>query len=45
MRSRLHTRPVDGPQEMEIEMNARLARRANELGVQVIVEEWAGMSA
>ncbi len=33
---------MDGPQEMEIEMNARLARRANELGVQVIVEGMGG---
>ncbi len=33
---------MDGPQEMEIEMNARLARRANELGVQVIIEGMGG---
>jgi phosphomethylpyrimidine synthase len=33
---------LDGPQEMEIEMNARLARRANELGVQVIIEGMGG---
>jgi phosphomethylpyrimidine synthase len=37
----IHDR-MDGPQEMEIEMNARLARRANELGVQVIVEGMGG---
>jgi phosphomethylpyrimidine synthase len=33
---------MDGPQEMEIKMNARLARRANELGVQVIIEGMGG---
>lgn len=33
---------MDGPQEMEIETNARLARRANELGVQVIIEGMGG---
>ncbi len=33
---------MDGPQEMEIEMNARLARRANELDVQVIIEGMGG---
>jgi phosphomethylpyrimidine synthase len=33
---------MDGSQEMEIEMNAELARRANELGVQVIVEGMGG---
>jgi phosphomethylpyrimidine synthase len=33
---------MDGPQEMEIEMNASLARRANELGVQVIIEGMGG---
>ena len=33
---------MDGPQEMEMEMNARLARRANELGVQVIIEGMGG---
>ena len=33
---------MDAPQEMEIEMNARLARRANELGVQVIIEGMGG---
>jgi len=33
---------MDGPQEMEIDMNARLARRANELGVQVIIEGMGG---
>jgi phosphomethylpyrimidine synthase len=33
---------MDGPQEMEIEMNAKLARRANELGVQVIIEGMGG---
>jgi phosphomethylpyrimidine synthase len=37
---------MDGPQEMEIEMNARLAGRANELGVQVHLSGgWADMSA
>jgi len=33
---------MDGPQEMEIDMNAELARRANELGVQVIIEGMGG---
>jgi phosphomethylpyrimidine synthase len=33
---------MDGPQEMEMEMNARLAGRANELGVQVIIEGMGG---
>lgn len=33
---------IDGPQEMEIEVNGRLARRANELGVQVIIEGMGG---
>ena len=33
---------MDGPQEMEIEMNANLAKRANELGVQVIIEGMGG---
>jgi phosphomethylpyrimidine synthase len=33
---------MDGPQENEMEMNARLARRANELGVQVIIEGMGG---
>ncbi len=33
---------MDGPQEREMEMNARLARRANELGVQVIIEGMGG---
>ncbi len=33
---------MDGPQEMEIDVNAELARRANELGVQVIVEGMGG---
>lgn len=33
---------MDGPQEMEIEMNAELAGRANALGVQVIVEGMGG---
>lgn len=33
---------MDGPQEMEIEMNAKLAKRANELGVQVIIEGMGG---
>jgi len=37
----IHDR-MDTPQEMEIEMNGRLARRANELGVQVIVEGMGG---
>lgn len=33
---------MDGPQNMEIEMNSKLARRANELGVQVIIEGMGG---
>ncbi|OPY50015.1 MAG: thiamine biosynthesis protein ThiC [Methanosaeta sp. PtaU1.Bin112] len=33
---------MDGPQEMEMVMNAWLARRANELGVQVIIEGMGG---
>ncbi len=33
---------MDGPQEKEIENNAELARRANELGVQVIIEGMGG---
>jgi phosphomethylpyrimidine synthase len=33
---------MDGPQEMEMDMNAKLARRANELGVQVIIEGMGG---
>ena len=33
---------MDGPQEMEIDINAKLARRANELGVQVIIEGMGG---
>ncbi len=33
---------MDGPQENEIEMNAKLAKRANELGVQVIIEGMGG---
>jgi phosphomethylpyrimidine synthase len=33
---------MDGPQEMEMMMNARLAGRANELGVQVIIEGMGG---
>jgi phosphomethylpyrimidine synthase len=37
----IHDR-MDAPQEMEIGMNARLARRANELGVQVIIEGMGG---
>ncbi len=37
----IHDR-MDGPQRKEIEMNARLARRANELGVQVIIEGMGG---
>ena len=37
----IHDR-MDGPQEMEMEMNANLARRANELGVQVIIEGMGG---
>lgn len=37
----IHDR-MDGPQEREMEMNARLARRANELGVQVIIEGMGG---
>ena len=37
----IHDR-MDGPQEMEIDMNAELARRANELDVQVIIEGMGG---
>lgn len=37
----IHDR-MDGPQQKEIEMNARLARRANDLGVQVIIEGMGG---
>ena len=33
---------MDDPQEMEMDMNAKLARRANELGVQVIIEGMGG---
>jgi phosphomethylpyrimidine synthase len=33
---------MDTPQEMEIEMNAELARRANKMGVQVIIEGMGG---
>ena len=33
---------MDEPQDEEIEMNAELARRANELGVQVIIEGMGG---
>ena len=33
---------MDGPQDEEIEMNAELARRANDLGVQVIIEGMGG---
>lgn len=33
---------MDAPQEREIEMNRELARRANELGVQVIIEGMGG---
>jgi len=33
---------MDRPQEKEMEMNAMLARRANELGVQVIIEGMGG---
>lgn len=33
---------MDGPQEKEMEINAELARRANELGVQVIIEGMGG---
>jgi phosphomethylpyrimidine synthase len=33
---------MDSPQEKEIEMNAKLARKANELGVQVIMEGMGG---
>jgi phosphomethylpyrimidine synthase len=33
---------MDGPQEMEMDMNAKLARRANDLGVQVIIEGMGG---
>ncbi|OPY45295.1 MAG: thiamine biosynthesis protein ThiC [Methanosaeta sp. PtaU1.Bin028] len=33
---------MDGPQDLEIRMNAGLAKRANELGVQVIIEGMGG---
>ncbi|MDM7933969.1 MAG: phosphomethylpyrimidine synthase ThiC [Methanothrix sp.] len=33
---------MDGPQISEVEMNAALARRANDLGVQVIIEGMGG---
>jgi phosphomethylpyrimidine synthase len=33
---------MDGPQDEEIEMNAELAKRANDLGVQVIIEGMGG---
>ena len=42
MRSGCIHDPMDGPQEKEIDMNASLARRANELGVQVIIEGMGG---
>ncbi|NPV63324.1 MAG: phosphomethylpyrimidine synthase ThiC [Methanotrichaceae archaeon] len=42
MRSGCIHDPMDEPQEEEIEMNANLARRANELGVQVIIEGMGG---
>ena len=38
MRSRCIYNHMDRSQEMEMDMNATLARRANELGVQVIIE-------
>jgi phosphomethylpyrimidine synthase len=37
----IHDR-MDEPQEKEMEMNSRLAKRANELGVQVIIEGMGG---
>jgi phosphomethylpyrimidine synthase len=33
---------MDGPQDEEIEMNAELAKRANDLGVQIIIEGMGG---
>jgi len=33
---------MDGPQDEEIEMNAQLAMRANDLGIQVIIEGMGG---
>jgi thiamine biosynthesis protein ThiC len=36
---------MDAPQEREIEMNADLAKRANQLGVQSSLMEWEGMLA
>jgi len=42
MRSGCIHDPMDGPQDKEIEMNAELARRANDLGVQVIIEGMGG---
>jgi len=42
MRSGCVYDPMDGPQDEEIEMNAELAKRANDLGVQVIIEGMGG---
>jgi len=42
MRSGCIHDPMDGPQDEEIEMNAELARRANNLGAQVIIEGMGG---
>jgi phosphomethylpyrimidine synthase len=42
MRSGCIHDPMDEPQKMEAELNACLARRANELGVQVIIEGMGG---
>ena len=42
MRSGCIHDPMDGPQDEEIDMNAMLARRANDLGVQVIIEGMGG---
>jgi phosphomethylpyrimidine synthase len=42
MRSGCVYDPMDRPQDEEIEMNAELAKRANDLGVQVIIEGMGG---
>jgi phosphomethylpyrimidine synthase len=42
MRSGCICDPMDGPQDEEIDRNAELAKRANDLGVQVIIEGMGG---
>ena len=42
MRSGCVHDPMDGPQDEEIRMNAELAQKANDLGVQVIIEGMGG---